>query len=459
MSTYVPIQSVVLSNFSNTISLSNIPQNYTDLVLVLTGNVTGNGEPDMFFNGDFATNYSWTALTGYGTTSITDARYVTTNRPMIGGYQLYWPNSTVYTASCQVQINNYASTTTQKLYLSRDNNIGASYGGTSGEMGAYVGLWRNTAAITSITIALPGGSFNAGTTLDLYGIKSGAPKMMGGDVVVTDGSYWYHAFKTTGSISTILQQPVTADILLVGGGGGSGGYYSGGGSGAGGVLALASQTITQGTYTITVGAGGYAGTTGAGTGGNGNNSSFGSLTAAVGGGYGGQGGTMPGQSNRNAASGGSGGGGGGDTNPGTAGTGTSGQGNNGGAGGTAGSNYRGGGGGGAGGAGVAGDTSGNGGAAVTTVTGWGSLSAMLTATGLGVSGAIAGGGGGGIQTSPGGTVGVGGGGGAGDGAKANGANGPSPTIQNTGSGAGGAGGASVYGGIGASGVVVVRYAV
>jgi hypothetical protein len=42
----------------------------------------------------------------------------------------------------------------------------------SGSVGRYVNLWRNTAAITSILVFEDFGSFAAGTTATLYGIKN-----------------------------------------------------------------------------------------------------------------------------------------------------------------------------------------------------------------------------------------------------------------------------------------------
>jgi len=97
---------------------------------------------------------------------------------------------------------------------------------------------------------------------------------------------------------------VVVDVLIVAGGGGVPGDVGGGG-GAGGVRLLKSQTITQTTYTISVGAGGTGSLPGGANNAlstNGFNSSISTLGTSIGGGRGGL------YSSHNAGTGGSGGG-------------------------------------------------------------------------------------------------------------------------------------------------------
>jgi len=60
---------------------------------------------------------------------------------------------------------NYANSTTNKTVLSRGNNTG-------NHTIAYVGLWRSTAAITSMLLGTTGSTWMAGSTFTLYGIKA-----------------------------------------------------------------------------------------------------------------------------------------------------------------------------------------------------------------------------------------------------------------------------------------------
>jgi hypothetical protein len=421
---------------SVTLDLTGI-SGYTDLVVVYVATAS-TGNPDMTcqINGDTGSNYSATRLSGNGT-AASSARY--TSQTFCRFDEFAAPTTTAATTGI-ISVMNYSNATTYKTLISRSNQAGLG-------VEAFVNLWRSTAAITSLAFALTSGNIAVGSTFSLYGIANadqGAAKATGG-IITEDSQYWYHTFGATSAF--VPKQSLSCDILQVAGGGGGGGaQFEGGGGGAGGVLAFASQTIST-SQNITVGGGG-AGGANASRGTNGSNSQFASLTASVGGGSGG---------NRNSVNGNSGGSGGGGTfSGGTGGSATSGQGN-------AGGSYAGGGGEGAGGGGAGGTGSnntpnvkaGDGGAGVSTVTNWGSLSAIATVNGLGVSGFIAGGGGGGANGAGNG-IGTGGSGGGGNGNVVGaGVN----AVAFTGSGGGGAGGStSAVGGNGASGLVIVRYA-
>jgi len=426
---------------SVTLDLTGI-SGYTDLVLIAdnVGSSASVVDLRMRFNGDSSSLYSDTELFGNGSSALSDRHSNTTFAKLAysGG-----SDKPLVIAN----IMNYSNTTTNKTVLIRDN-------ASTNAVVARVCLWRNTAAITSLEISYSSGNIAAGSTFSLYGIANadqGAAKATGG-IITEDSQYWYHTFGASGAF--VPKQSLTCDVLVVAGGGGGGGSLGNqgsGGGGAGGVLAFSSQALTAISYNVTVGAGG-AGGLGQDSpftlepGSNGNNSQFASLTSSVAGGGGG--GNAPDAGN----AGGSGGGG---TNfSGAGGTATSGQGSDGGAGNASSNQY----GGSGGGAGAVGTTGGAGGAGTNSVTNWGALSSMLTATGLGVSGFIAGGGG--TASTLGGTAGGSGGGGAAN--KASQTAATSGTV-NTGSGGGAhyetsAGTTGARGGAGGSGVVVIRYA-
>jgi hypothetical protein len=416
------------------VTFANIPQTgYTDLVIKGSArSLRASDEDGMAFgiNGTGATN--WQLLSGNGSSASSGslsslgfgAAFVgripgaNATANTFGSFELYLPN---YTSSIAKSYSTDAVT---------ENNGSTAY---SSLLAAYQ---SNTAAVSSVILLASNANLAANSTFYLYGVaKLGttpaiAPKASGGDIVMTDGTYWYHAFRSSGTFTPAMN--LSCDYIVVAGGGGGGNA----GGGAGGLRAVTASSFANGTgYAVTIGAGGSGGTPGV----NGSNSVFNSTTSTGGGGGGVNGG--------NGLSGGSGGGasvvG---TTVGTAGTGTAGQGNNGGSGSAvAPGNYVAAGGGGAGAAG--GNTStltcGAGGAGVNTYSSW------LSPTGLGVSGFIAGGGGaaGNITTSAGGS----GGGGQGDSSSTG--NG----IANTGSGGGG--GYAVYLGNGGSGLVIVRYTV
>lgn len=446
--TYTALVSTTVSGSSTssvTLSLSGIT-GYTDLIIVATPkHATQLADFTCRFNSDTTGNskYSSTMLKGDGSSATS---YQNSNQAQATLGEADTNNFNPFI----IQINNYANTTTYKTIISRSSTP-AYY------TAAWSSLWRDTSAITSITLApLYGGAFGgqnlvAGTTFTVYGIAAaGQGAKATGGTLYADDTYYYHVFGASGTFTPT--QSLSADVLVVAGGGGTTGGMGGGG-GAGGLLVYTSQSLTATGYTCTVGGGGTAQTSNTNRGGNGSNSQFGALTASVGGG----GGT--GQSaSGGGLSGGSGGGGA--YNNTTGGAGTSGQGYAGGAGTGSTPSVGGGGGGGAGavGADATSSVAGAGGAGFTSSF----INAIGAAVGVGqlISGNyyIAGGGGGGARlVTPGGLGGYGGGGTGGNYYNSIVTNGTSG-LANTGSGGGGGTDVQGGGGAGGSGVVIVRYA-
>ena len=437
---------------ASSVTFANIPQTgYTDLKIVMSIRATDAqiyANPAITFNNDTTSgHYAGKTLQGNGASA-----YSANNPTMAAIYYIEGTgaNATANTfGSCEMYIPNYTSSNQKSVSVDgvMETNATTAYS----DINAW--LWNQTSAINTIKISANGQSFVQYSTFSLYALAAVGttpvvdPKALGGDIIQTDGTYWYHAFLSSGTFTP--KTPISCDILQVAGGGGGGVRVAGGG-GAGGVLAFTSQYLTASANTIQVGGGGTAVTSTGATGFAGNsgtNSQFASLTASVGGGGGGA------YSGVNALTGGSGGGAGGyNSGASTNGaSGTSGQGNSGGNG----VNGAAGGGGGAGAAGTSATTFGVGGAGGAGLNTW---SSWLSATSLGVSGYIAGGGGGSADT----TAGAGGSGGGGAGTTGTATPATSGTV-NTGSGGGGGRNSTdasgIVSGAGGSGLVIVRYLV
>lgn len=160
MSIYTPIASQTLSSAAATVTFSSIPQNYTDLVLVSENKNTANNfdEVGIQFNGDTSSNYSRTRFFGDGSSPSSGG----SNNTNKGAIQI---NSTTEFGPVIANIQNYSNSTTYKTVLSRGNAVGY--------VSIYVSTWRNTNAITEITL-LPdtGVNFSSGTIFTLYGITA-----------------------------------------------------------------------------------------------------------------------------------------------------------------------------------------------------------------------------------------------------------------------------------------------
>ena len=452
---YVLLDRIELNASAASVTFSSIPQTgYTDLKIVMSARDSSsaganyNGYSFTIYPNGLSTNITQKSLfgNGGGASSYSDTQM----------YKVI--DMSADTANTFSNVEIYVPNYTSSNYKSFSIDGVAEANATNSAMRLAAGLWSSTAAITSLQFNAYS-TFTVGSTFSLYGLAAVgttpaiAPKADGGNVIATDGTYWYHAFLANGTFTP--QVGLSADVLVVAGGGG-GGSYAGGGGGAGGYLTFTSQSLANATtYTCTVGAGGTAGAGGGGNGyngGAGNNSQFGALTSAIGGGFGG-GGNAPGV----IVAGSTGGSGGGSSASATGttagGSGTSGQGNNGGYGNTDNVSFRYGGAGGG-----ASAVGGNAATASSAIGGAGSTTSISggAATGLGQlsSGSyyFAGGGGGGASQSHAGGVGGGGSSGVYNGVAA---------VAGT-TNTGGGGGGHDYnspGGAGGSGIIIIRYAV
>ncbi len=451
---------------ASSVTFSGIPQTgYTDLVLKGSprDSTSGGGASavKVQFNAS-ALNFTSRWLYGDGTSAAS-----ATSQPRLVGVA----PGTGYTANTFGNFEFYIPNYTSSNYKSGSSDNVLENNATDVNMGFNAVLWSDTAAITSITLTTDA-NFVQYSTFYLYGVaKLGttpaiSPYATGGDIIDTDGTYWYHTFLSSGTFTP--QKPITCDYLVVAGGGGGGAAGAGsGGGGGGGLRSTVTATggggsletplsLASGTaYTVTIGAGG---TGRLGTGytnsiNNGSNSVFATITATGGGGGS--------SGNPNGGNGGAGGGGNGGYGT-LGGTGTTNQGYAGGKGtnGTGGGveRYAAGGGGGAGAVGVDAscppspdrELAGNGGNGVAV-----SIS--------GSSVTYAGGGGGGTWagnvSAPNSVAGTGGTGGGGNGTVNSGTAGNGTANRGGGGGGGGGQNSTSTGGTGGSGIVIVRYAV
>lgn len=391
------------------VTFSGIPQTgYTDLVVKFSARGDAGAisrSVGLTFNGS-STGYSNRFLQGDGSSASSG-----------NGTSIYLGECTAASATAstfanqEVYIPNYTSSNNKSLSVDSVAETNA----TTQYMSLVADLWANSAAITSMTFVIATGNFAQGSTFYLYGVaKLGTtpaivPYATGGDTIMTDGTYWYHTFISSGTFTPT--KSLSADYLVVGGGAGGKNY---GGGGAGRVDYLTSQSLATTGYSVTIGGGGAINTAGS-------SSVFNSTTAT--GGSAGVGDYTGGVSG-NSYAGGTGKAGSSNSDPWL-------------------------GGGGAGSSAVGGTYSG-------TVAGAGGTGVSNSITGTATR--YGGGGGGGSEGSAGsgGAAGLGGGG---TGSNPN-SNTSTAGTANTGGGGGGGDGGNTNGGkAGGSGVVIIRYAV
>lgn len=165
--TFVKIQTVTVgSGGAANIEFTSIPQTYTDLKLVYSLRETSTGvNTTLTFNGS-SSNFSWRQLAGDGTSPYSNN----------GSSNLYlgpMTNATQNTASVfsngDVYIPNYKSSNNKSFFIDGVTENNATQAFTT----LWIGLWSNTAAITSISFApSDAGNFAQYSTATLYGIKN-----------------------------------------------------------------------------------------------------------------------------------------------------------------------------------------------------------------------------------------------------------------------------------------------
>lgn len=157
--TYEPIATQTLGSAAASVIFGSIPQTYTDLVLVANGAESANQYVAIRFNNDTGSNYSQTRLYGDGTSAFSDRQTsVNFGRLSVGDPT----NRFLMIAS----LHNYANSTTFKNWLSRTNTA-------NNMVGAVIGLYRSTSAITTIEVlTVTADTFVVGSTFTLYGIKA-----------------------------------------------------------------------------------------------------------------------------------------------------------------------------------------------------------------------------------------------------------------------------------------------
>jgi hypothetical protein len=436
---------------SATITLSSIPADFADIMVVFSGRTTisdnlgygtmkvngsTTGYTEQVLQGNSST-YAGSSSTGAGINAFVSGGNTTANT--FGIFTAYFPK--------------YSSSTNPKrilIDLVTENNATGAFTGLQRFVSVY---WNNTAAINSITFTADSGVYVQNSSVTLYGIKENnsltSPKATGGIVSYDSvNSKWVHAFTASGTFTPSENLTGVEYLVIAGGGGGGRGDNTNnepGGGGAGGyrssvsgelsgrgAAAESSISLTASTgYAVVVGAGG-SGSSPA----NGTNSSFFGITS-LGGGYGAFTSNVAG-----GADGGSGGGGAHNTTAG--GAGTLGQGHDGG---TPTNSSSGAGGGGAG-------QAGQGGNYITAVPAHGGDGIQSSITGFATYRA---GGGAGFVYSVTNEGGLGGGASHSGSTSEAGSNGVPGTGGGGSAGYGNAGSATASGGNGGSGVVIVRY--
>lgn len=149
---------------------TSIPGTYTDLKIIVLarGDTAAAGTAvHLHFNNDSAGNYDSQTIDSNNTTNSASGQAATANN--FAGIIAAASATANMASSIEITIPAYASTTFYKRYICTG---GTSQGTASTNQYVRIteGEWRNTAAITRVTLVPGAGNFAAGSTATLYGM-------------------------------------------------------------------------------------------------------------------------------------------------------------------------------------------------------------------------------------------------------------------------------------------------
>ena len=169
--TYTLINSTSLSTTTASVTFSAIPATYDDLVLSVSSRNASTstiiGAATFKFNGSTGSLYSITKLIGDGRAASSS------RRSSITSDEFYYPGSNASMSSntfgsVEIYIPSYRASQNKPFSTFGVVENNSATAGNS-EIDAWANLYRDTAAISSLSIS---GNFASGSTFWLYGIKN-----------------------------------------------------------------------------------------------------------------------------------------------------------------------------------------------------------------------------------------------------------------------------------------------
>jgi len=165
----VQISQTVLSSAAASIVLSSIPSTYTNLKLVYQARGTSALAAQTILlrvNADTGANYDTQVIRAYGSTVQGFDSFAGTSFEL--GSIAAASAAAGLSGSGEIEIPNYKGTSFNKSIISSVNHKEGTASGNIREV-LTAGYWRNSAAITSLTLLAGGNNLDAGTVVTLYG--------------------------------------------------------------------------------------------------------------------------------------------------------------------------------------------------------------------------------------------------------------------------------------------------
>lgn len=175
---YELIETTILGSATSSVSFSNLDSTYGSTYQHLqiratlrTSSVVGFNDFRLRFNSDTGSNYSFHALsTGESSLVVVATAFINQTYARVGWAAGDNNNSNVFTASV-IDILDAFETTKNKSVRALTGFMGTS-SAEERMLGLLSADWRNTGAVTTITLSPAAGNFPIGSRFSLYGLRS-----------------------------------------------------------------------------------------------------------------------------------------------------------------------------------------------------------------------------------------------------------------------------------------------
>jgi hypothetical protein len=165
--TYTPLATVTLGSSASSVTFSNIPATYRDLIIqgqFRSTRVAATEDLYVDLNSDTGSNYSSVYM--YGGSGGNSSFSQTTSGVAAVINTIAATGTSNVLSDGQIAIMDYSATDKHKSMLTRNG------AGNQDQVWAGAHRWANTNAVTTIKLYYKIGSIAAGTTISLYGIAS-----------------------------------------------------------------------------------------------------------------------------------------------------------------------------------------------------------------------------------------------------------------------------------------------
>lgn len=210
------VASIVANGSTGTLTLSDIPQNFESLRIVITARsdaAVSETDLNLTFNGDTGAHYNAAGFlrnSGAGTASIGFTDHTSLDCVTVPGTS----SKADAPAGSIFEVTNYSDTVFYKtLTVNQSRTYGS--GGDRQVQTTATGTWEDTSPITSVTFSLDSGNFVAGSRIDIFAYGESSSHVSTFEAPVLVQSKYARITATGGQTITLDTAPTPGNVMVL----------------------------------------------------------------------------------------------------------------------------------------------------------------------------------------------------------------------------------------------------